>query len=417
MATVRLRLPLIAAPIVAVILYMLLLHPAETVPAAVKGVAIWWDVLFPALFPFFVISELLLGFGIVHLFGTLLDPLMRPLFRIPGIGGFVMTMGFASGYPVAAKLTAQLWDQSLIKREEGERLVAFVTTSDPIFLIGAVSVGFFHDARIAVVLAIAHFGAAAAVGLLMRFHGRKAPMTPVTHAAEGAGIVKRALRAMHRARLADGRPIGTLLRQSIESAIPLVFVIGGLVVFFAVVLEALRISHMLGLLQTATHTLLQLAGLPQALSDAVVNGFFEVTLGAQAAGGAGSAASLADKAAVASFVLAWAGLSVHAQIASLLHRTNLRYWPFALARLAHGVLAAVLVKLLWGPLEPLLHAPAAFAGIGFDNVASSSVLTRYAALPPALAAGIALLAALLLLSALAMGLARLWRRPPFPRAK
>ncbi len=40
---------------------------------------------------------MILSFGIVHFFGTLLDPLMRPLFRVPGIGGFVMAMGFASG--------------------------------------------------------------------------------------------------------------------------------------------------------------------------------------------------------------------------------------------------------------------------------------------------------------------------------
>jgi nucleoside recognition membrane protein YjiH len=80
-------------------LFMLLRYPGPGFEAAVRGIGIWWDVLFPALFPFLVISEMLLGFGIVHFLGTLLDPLMRPLFRIPGIGGFVVAMGFASGYP------------------------------------------------------------------------------------------------------------------------------------------------------------------------------------------------------------------------------------------------------------------------------------------------------------------------------
>ncbi|HZG78263.1 MAG TPA: nucleoside recognition domain-containing protein, partial [Paenibacillus sp.] len=76
-----------------VVLGLVLLFPRESVDAGLTGVAIWWDVLFPSLFPFFVVSELMLGFGIVHFFGTLLDPMMRPLFRLPGPGGFVMAMG------------------------------------------------------------------------------------------------------------------------------------------------------------------------------------------------------------------------------------------------------------------------------------------------------------------------------------
>lgn len=100
---------------------LMVLYPAETWHAGVRGLSIWWDVLFPSLFPFLVLSELLLGFGIVHFLGTLLNPLMRPLFRVPGSGGFVFAVSCASGYPTGAKLTAQLWEQSWLpgKKENG----------------------------------------------------------------------------------------------------------------------------------------------------------------------------------------------------------------------------------------------------------------------------------------------------------
>lgn len=142
MSVKRLGLPLMIASM-AGLLVLMLCYPGPYLESALRGLAIWWDVLFPSLFPFFIISEMMLGFGIVHLFGTLLDPLMKPLFRIPGSGGFVAAMGYVSGYPIGAKLTAKLWEQKMLNREEGERLVAFTTSSDPIFLIGAVSVGFF----------------------------------------------------------------------------------------------------------------------------------------------------------------------------------------------------------------------------------------------------------------------------------
>lgn len=344
--------PLITAALFIIpFLIMLLVYPAEVISASIRGILIWWDVLFPSLFPFLVLAELMLGFGIVHFFGSLLDPLMRPLFRVPGIGGFVMTMGFASGYPMTAKLTAKLWEDKLINREEGERLVAFATTSDPIFLIGAVSVGFFHDARLALVLGAAHYGSAILLGLLMRFHsgGRMSPPAP---APGKERLFARSFRVMHEARMLDGRPFGVMLQDAIRAAIQLIFVIGGLVVFASTILEVLTIAQILKLIQDTFGSLLGLAGVPRELSQSLVDGSFEVTLGAKAAGGASASIPLMYKAACGAFILAWAGLSVHAQIISLLHKTDLRYGPFLLARLAHGLLSFGAVLLLWNKLQP-----------------------------------------------------------------
>ncbi len=341
---------------------LIVVFPAKGLEAATRGVAIWWDVLFPALFPFFVISEMMLGFGIVHFFGALLDPMMRPLFRVPGIGGFVMAMGFASGYPIGARLTSQLWEQKLVNRDEGERLVSFTSTSDPIFLIGAVSVGFFHDAGLAVIFALSHYGTGIVLGLIMRFHGSSAATPPAVHQDDGP-IMMRALRAMHRARLRDGRPVGLLLQEAVQSSLKLVFVIGGLVVFFSAVLELFTAAHVMDFFYRAVNAALHLFAIPEPLSQAVVNGFFEVTLGAKSAGSAGDSIALVHKVAIAAFVLSWSGLSVHAQIVSLLNHTNLRYVPFLAARFTHGVLAAAAVYVMWNPLQPLretlsYHLPA-----------------------------------------------------------
>ncbi|MDQ1912000.1 sporulation integral membrane protein YlbJ [Paenibacillus sp. GD4] len=359
--------PALAVAALAVALaVMMLMFPAESFHASIKGIVIWWDVLFPALFPFFVISEMMLGVGLVHFFGTLFDPLMRPLFRIPGIGGFVMAMGFASGYPVGAKLTSRLWENRLVNREEGERLVSFTTSSDPIFLIGAVSVGFFHDQALAVVLGAAHYGGALLVGFLMRFHGKASPGNHVQEAVEKQvrkhslpkNIWLRAFEAMHEARMQDGRTLGKMLQQAVGSGLQLIFVVGGLVVFFSVVMEVMTSGHIMGYLYILINSILQFVGMPLGLSQAVANGIFEVTLGAKAAGGA-EGVPLVYKAAIAAWVLSWAGLSVHAQVVSILHHTNLRYLPFVLARILHSILAGLLVLLLWEPLTPYSETIAA----------------------------------------------------------
>jgi nucleoside recognition membrane protein YjiH len=197
----------------------------------------------------------------------------------------------------------------------------------------------------------------------MRFHGKPAaipqvildtasmdsPKTMRTKALRSLG--SQAFEAMHAARLRDGRSLGQMLSQAIRSSIQLVMVIGGLVVFFAVAMEMMSSAHLMQIMYNGINTILQLFGLPTALSPAVAGGIFEVTLGAKAAGGAGASISLMYKTAIAAFILSWAGLSVHAQIVSLLHHTNLRYLPFCMARLLHGLLAAVAVWILWEPMQ------------------------------------------------------------------
>ncbi|WP_342562878.1 sporulation integral membrane protein YlbJ [Paenibacillus sp. FSL R7-0345] len=336
---------------------LMLMYPSGTLAAALRGLSIWWDVLFPSLFPFFVISEMLLGFGVVHLFGALLDPLMRPLFNIPGSGGFVAAMGYVSGYPVGAKLTAKLREQQLVSRAEGERLVAFTTSSDPIFLLGAVSVGFFHDASLGLVLALAHYGSGLIVGLLMSFHGRgdkyPEPPTAVHDRAEPQqqrGRLRLALSSMAEARRRDGRSFGELLKSAIQSSLQLIIVVGGLVVFFNVLMELLTRAGIMSVLFSVLGGVLSLAGFPAQLSAALASGFFEVTIGARSAGEAAASIPLQFKAATAAFILSWGGLSVHAQVASILNGTGLRYLPFLAARLVHGLLSAILLLVIWKPV-------------------------------------------------------------------
>lgn len=401
-------------PLIALILaVMMLIYPLASWEAGVRGLAIWWDVLFPSLFPFFVISELMLGFGIVHFIGKLLDPLMQPLFRIPGTGGFVAAMSFASGYPVSAKLTTQLRRQLLIGREEGERLVAFTTTSDPIFLIGAVSVGFFGNQRLAGALALVHYGSAIIVGLIMRFYGRKqeihAPRTTSSSPTEARFSLKQAVKAMHQARMMDGRSLGELMRQSILSSLQLMMVVGGLVVFFSVILEVLTSANVMSFFYSAVEALLTFFHLPSDLAQAFVGGTFEVTLGAKASA-APTDVPFMFRAAAAAFILSWGGLSVHAQVASILNDADLRYLPFLFARLLHAFLAAALMLIVW---KPLMHTSPSFKGLEQPE----NLLQRWNEVPGLFILFVKIVLTLLILSLLARIIQQLLSSLPWQKDK
>lgn len=323
-------------------------YPLETIQAALRGVYIWWDVLFPSLFPFFVLSELLLGFGVVHFIGKLLDFLMRPVFRLPGIAGFVVTMGFISGYPVAARLSAKLYEQNHITSKEAERLIGFTTTSDPIFLIGAVSIGFFHSYDVAILFAAVHYGTALLIGIYLGFYDRwTEPRKPVTikNSTYKPSLFHLAVKAMYDARQLEPRSASKLFIDAIFVATRLMIIVGGLVVFFSVILQLLTSTHILQLFISFLNQGLALIGLPVGFAQAIVPSLFEVTLGAKEA----SLAPLSGihQAAIGVWALSFAGFSVHAQIASLLSHTPIRYLPFLKIRIIHACLASLMLYIVW----------------------------------------------------------------------
>ncbi len=68
--------------------------PEQAFQASLDGLRLWWNIVFPALLPFFIASDTLMGLGVVHFIGALLEPLMKPpLFGVPGVGAFALAMG------------------------------------------------------------------------------------------------------------------------------------------------------------------------------------------------------------------------------------------------------------------------------------------------------------------------------------
>lgn len=324
----------------------LISFPQESVDASIRGLNMWWEIVFPSLLPFFIVSELLIGFGVVKFIGVLLEPLMRPLFKVPGVGGFVWAMGMASGFPAGAKLTARLRQEKQLTRLEAERLVSFTNCSNPLFIFGAVSVGFFYNAQLGVILALAHYLGNLTVGLIMRFYGKDQKPSKERNSKFS---IRAAFSALHRTRIKDERPIGKLLGDAVMSSIQTLLMIGGFIILFSVINKLLYHLHIIAFLGEMVNFVLKTLHLPIELSIPFIAGLFEITLGSQMTSQVQDA-TLMHQAIITSFILAFSGFSVQAQVASILAQTDIRFKPFFFARIIHGIAAAIYAFLLWEPI-------------------------------------------------------------------
>ncbi len=90
----------------------------------------------------------MVGLGIVHFLGGVLEPLMRPVFNLPGAGGFVVAMGYTSGFPVGEVLTARLREARLCTQAKEKRLISFTKQCQhPLYLVSGGG-GYVHTSRL-----------------------------------------------------------------------------------------------------------------------------------------------------------------------------------------------------------------------------------------------------------------------------
>lgn len=346
---------------------MLIVFSEHGYHATVGALKLFFEVVFPSLLPFFILSDVLLSTGMVHYLGVWFEPLMRPVFNVPGVGSFVFSMGLAAGYPMDAVLTAKFRKQELCTKTEGERLLAFSNSADPLFIFGAVAVGLFGQPALGAVLAMAHYASVIMVGLTFRFYKRK----DGRQQKEGVvvrGIHRRAMDAMLRGRAEDGRSMGKVLNTAISDSVSTLFMIMSFMVLFAVLLKVLSATGLMTLLEVPFGALLKLMGMSPHLVNAAIQGFFEIDLGSAAA--AHASAPMIQRLVLVSGIIAWSGLSVHGQVASVLSDTDISMKPYFVARALHAIYAGVMTVVFYRPME------AAFGGVTLPAFSSRDFLVQ-----------------------------------------
>ena len=335
----------------------LMFWPQEAMEAAREGLRLCYNVILPSLFPFFVLSALVVDLGLAGYIGRALEGLMRPLFRVPGACASAFVLGFVGGYPVGARTALSLYQKGMCTKTEAERLLAFCNNSGPAFILGVVGAGVFASSRVGVLLYLAHAAASVCVGLLFRFYrgeeGRREGRTAPTFQAER---------------------FTTAFTGAIKNSFLSTLNICAFVVFFTVVIKLLFLSGVLPGLAGVLGTLFSPLGFSTRWAERLLTGLIELTSGVWTLTGAGT---MSGRLSMAAFLLGWAGLSVHCQVLSFLGGSGLSVKTYIGGKFLHGGLSALFTAALLRvfPLSEPVSAYLAEQVEGIAGVDFSSALT------------------------------------------
>ena len=329
-------------------------YPAVAFAAARRGLLTWWEIVLPSLLPFFIVSELLMALGFVALFGALLEPVMRPLFNLPGSAGFIIAVSYTSGFPLCAVLTSRIRSEHLCTRDEGERLIAFTSNASPLFMLGAVSVGMYRNPALGPLIAGIHYLSNFLCGILLRFMSHS-PTPGLKPDAFKQSLATRVGSSLQTSRL-EKQNFGSLLGETVQKTSIILLTIGGFITIFSVVIG---IADAAGFFNAFIKILTPVAGLLHvdvSILKALLYGLFEITIGINEV--SKSSGSFIQQLLVIEALLAWNGLAVQAQVAGMMAGSDLRLWFYLLTRclqVSIAVFFAYLVTLM--PIQNFLAHP------------------------------------------------------------
>jgi len=280
-----------------------------------QGLALCARAVVPSLFPFMVLSDLLVTSGAGE---WITAPFSRPLGKLLGLsraGCCAVVLGLLCGFPVGARCALLAYKQGTVERSECERILACSSIPSPAFLISTVGATLWQDVKFGILLYLSTAFSALFCGFLLYVLQKKRIKAPKN--VPLASPIK--------IRFETG-----MLPSAMRNATVNTLLICAYVVFFSTLTGTVELALGRFMANKTTHTILA--------------SLLELS------GGVSAAASLASTPLAILFTgtaVGWSGLSIHCQMLSLCDGHGISLRPYFASKLLQGGVCAILLILLY----------------------------------------------------------------------
>ena len=261
---------------------------------------IWITSLLPALFPFFIVSDILINYDVIKYFPKVIRNSIKYLFNVSDNGLVIILLSMLSGFPSNARNIKNMYLDKKITKEEGEHLLYFTHFSNPMFILGTIPL-ILNSNKISKYILISHYLANIILGICLRKYDRVNDSNTSNYKEDKHNF---------------GLVLTTSIRKSLDSVLS---ILGTLTVF-------LIISTLLINFFNLDNT-----------SSLLVKSILELTSGLKELG----SYNLLDKylLIISSCILSFGGLSVHMQVINELVDTDISYKNYFIGRILQVVLS------------------------------------------------------------------------------
>lgn len=270
---------------------------------------IWVKNIAPSLFPFFVLTDILISYNFTKYLPKQFINFFSQLFNIKKEAVLVFFLSMISGFPSNAKNTKKLYDMNILNKEEAAHLLSFTHFSNPLFILGTVAIYFLHNKKLGIIILLSHYLSNFIVGIIFRNNNFN-------------------IDDNNTKKYNNNLFFGEIFANAIKSAIDTILLICGTLTCFLII--AAIIINRFNLNTT---------------NEIIVKSLLEITIGLKEL----SMYNINSKylVMISSFILSFGGLSVHMQVKSQLVGTNISYKPFFIGRIYQALISVVLAYIFY----------------------------------------------------------------------
>lgn len=307
-----------------ILLTLLTIYPKESINAAAEGINLWIFTVMPSLFPFFIISDLLISLKVPENIARLFTPVAKFLFNTSGYGAYVFIMSIFSGYPTGAKITSELIKDNKITPIEGQKILTFSSTSGPLFIIGAIGAGMLKNIAAGYIIFISHIMGAIINGMILKYFSIS--KNHFNEAANNTLLIN------------DKKTTDNIMSNAIGNSLYTSGFIGAYIILFSVIIALLdKITFF-----SATSKFFSML-MPSNISwlpGVLIKASLEISNGCKIISSLPNAYEL--RLILLCFIISFSGFSIIGQVASIISRTGINLKIYIFTKISHGVISCLL---------------------------------------------------------------------------
>ena len=295
----------------------LIIFANSNIVAVHGSVDLFLNAIFPSLFPFLIVSELLSHTCLISFLSLKFERIMKPIFNVPGIGSYPLILGLISGYPVGAKIVSNLRINNQLSKSDAEKLLIFTNNAGPLFIIGTVGCSIYFNSTIGFLLLLVHLISSITTGIIFgnfyKFPYRNSSNNSISSELSFSSL-------------------GEIISNSIKKSFQTLSIVCGFVVLFSLIISIIQISGILAFLNN------------EWLSYLIL-GLLEITSGINLISTI-SSSNLFWNLVITAFLLGNGGISVLLQVWSIISKTDLSIKPYVFGKIFNAFLSAIIMAIL-----------------------------------------------------------------------
>jgi len=290
-----------------ILIWFILINGDDVSKDFIMAFNLWLTRVFPALFPIFVISEILVNFGLVEVFNKIFGNITKKIFKVSGSAAYVFFMSILSSTPGNAIFTKDLYEKGFLTKNEATKVLAFTFFPSIPFIYGFLTVFLPNQLMIIKVILTCYL-----VNILIGIIFRNLYKEDITN----KNYKSKTLHSFTES-----------FTNGIKKGMNSMIIILGTITFFIMVTSLLN-------------NIIDINSLPKTFFQ----GLMELTQGLNSL--ITLDASVKLKAIISGIFISFGGLSIHMQIKSVLINTPISYKLFFLSRIIHCIITAIVLLLI-----------------------------------------------------------------------